>query len=666
MNPFDSPITAAVGRALAHFIWEGAALALLFGAALACLRRASSQARYLAACSALAAMAAAFAITCAIEVNGVRTIQLAEPAARFAIAAVHGIGGGAPVERPRGNEPLWNWIVPVWMAGVLVFALRGAGGWMNVRRMRSRAVIGAGEYWEARLRELAARMGVTRAVGLLESGVAHAPVLIGLLKPVILLPAGLATGLRPEQVEAILLHELAHVRRHDYLVNLLQTAVEGLLFYHPAVWWAGRVARRERENCCDDAVVALNGNAFLYAETLARLAGVRPAEPALASTGGDLAGRVRRLLRPADAPGVPAGAVVAVGALLLGSAAVLAGWQTPAAQPASRPVAQRKSEPQNRPAETQSQSGYATTADPYRKWLTEDVAYIISDEERQAFKMLGSNPEREHFIEQFWDRRDPTPGTPENEFKMEYYRRIAYANDRFTTSIPGWKTDRGLIYIVHGPPDEKEVHPSGDGNPPGAPWEAWRYKAFDAQGEMVVAFTDTERTGDFRLDLTRSAMRQGKAVLILGPLSQSSEITATNGRAADTRGLAARLVLPSTASRGGGAPRDLAVSPGVPESNGPFVIHRSPGGGAEVRVFPSGSVAIGAPIADGRFATVLLSQVMHTGLVPVFHDRQVKPPVYDKTVALQPGTYRLEITIEGDGPPVTERVDFQVKAAAVR
>ena len=101
-------------------------------------------------------------------------------------------------------------------------------------------------------------------------------------------------------------------------------------------------------------------------------------------------------------------------------------------------------------------------ANPYSKWVNEDVAYIISDEERAAFKSLQSDPEREHFIEQFWLRRDPTPGTPENEFKEEHYRRIAYANDHFAAAIPGWKTDRGRIYITYGPPDEKESHPSGE------------------------------------------------------------------------------------------------------------------------------------------------------------------------------------------------------------
>ena len=98
---------------------------------------------------------------------------------------------------------------------------------------------------------------------------------------------------------------------------------------------------------------------------------------------------------------------------------------------------------------------------PYKKWLTEDVGYIITDEEKKAFSRLNTDEERQNFIEQFWLRRDPTPDTEENEFKEEHYRRIAYANEHYASGIPGWKTDRGRIYITFGPPDEIESHPSG-------------------------------------------------------------------------------------------------------------------------------------------------------------------------------------------------------------
>ena len=123
---------------------------------------------------------------------------------------------------------------------------------------------------------------------------------------------------------------------------------------------------------------------------------------------------------------------------------------------------------------------------PYKKWLDEDVVYIITDEERAAFKQLSNDEERDNFIEAFWQRRDPTPDTEENEFKEEHYQRIAYANEHFAAGVPGWKTDRGRIYIVYGKPDEIESHPSGGtyerpmdeggGETSTFPFEDWRYR----------------------------------------------------------------------------------------------------------------------------------------------------------------------------------------------
>src|SRR3954468_13794132 len=123
---------------------------------------------------------------------------------------------------------------------------------------------------------------------------------------------------------------------------------------------------------------------------------------------------------------------------------------------------------------------------PYKKWLNEDVVYIITDEERQAWKRLATDEEREQFIEQFWLRRDPTPDTAENEFKEEHYRRIAYANEHYAAGMPGWKTDRGRIYITFGPPTSIDSHPmggpyqrspeEGGGSTTTFPFEVWRYR----------------------------------------------------------------------------------------------------------------------------------------------------------------------------------------------
>ncbi len=152
---------------------------------------------------------------------------------------------------------------------------------------------------------------------------------------------------------------------------------------------------------------------------------------------------------------------------------------------------------------------------PYRKWLDEDVSYIIMPEERSAFLKLSTNEEREQFIEQFWLRRDPTPDTVENEFKEEHYRRIAYANEHYASGIPGWKTDRGRIYIMWGPADEIESHPSGGSytRPPEEgggetstyPFEKWRYRYLEGIGEDInLEFVDTTMTGEYRLTMDPS------------------------------------------------------------------------------------------------------------------------------------------------------------------
>ncbi len=152
---------------------------------------------------------------------------------------------------------------------------------------------------------------------------------------------------------------------------------------------------------------------------------------------------------------------------------------------------------------------------PYKRWLDEDVAYVITDEERQAFKRLATDEEREQFVEQFWRRRDPTPDSVENEYKEEHYRRIAYANERFASGFPGWKSDRGRIYITFGPPDEIEDHPSGGsyvrpweeggGTTSTYPFQKWRYRYIDGIGtDVMIEFVDTSMTGEFRMTMDPS------------------------------------------------------------------------------------------------------------------------------------------------------------------
>src|SRR5579872_5624215 len=175
-------------------------------------------------------------------------------------------------------------------------------------------------------------------------------------------------------------------------------------------------------------------------------------------------------------------------------------------------VAKPLTEKERRKKEKQLQKELET---PYKKWLSEDVGYIITDEERQAFKRLQTDEERQNFIEGFWLRRDPTPDTEENEFKEEHYRRIAYANEHYASGIPGWKTDRGRIYIVYGPPDEIESHPSGGtyerpieeggGTTSTYPFEDWRYRYIDGIGNNVmIEFVDPTMSGEYHMTMDPS------------------------------------------------------------------------------------------------------------------------------------------------------------------
>ena len=181
---------------------------------------------------------------------------------------------------------------------------------------------------------------------------------------------------------------------------------------------------------------------------------------------------------------------------------------------------QQESDPLKRPLTDKQKKANAKAlkqelGKTYKKWLDEDVRWIITDEERSAFKQLSNDEERDQFIEAFWARRDPTPDTPENEFKEEHYRRIAYANEHFAAGIPGWKTDRGRIYVMYGPADEIESHPSGGtydrpmeeggGSTSTYPFEQWRYRYLEDVGqEVIIEFVDTCMCGDYHMTMDRS------------------------------------------------------------------------------------------------------------------------------------------------------------------
>jgi beta-lactamase regulating signal transducer with metallopeptidase domain len=322
----------ALGWTLLHFVWQGAALAALFAVTNALCRRATT--RYALAVIALALMMAAPLITLAglMRPKDPAVGYGAPGASAVAVKPVEGVsvaaGPGAPARETPARQPAGIlWCVEAWFLGVLLLSLRTAGGLLLVEKMRRyemRPV--AREVYEKCL-AVQRNMGLERVIRYCEGLRLDAPAVLGWVRPVVLLPARALTGLSEEQMEMIIAHELAHIRRLDGFVNLFQIGVETLLFYHPAVWWVSQRIRTEREHCCDDEAVAVSGDAVNYARALTLMEQWRTAPSLLmAANRSPLSERVVRLLGLDGAAGRfrVAGMAVAVaclaGAMLAGNA----------------------------------------------------------------------------------------------------------------------------------------------------------------------------------------------------------------------------------------------------------------------------------------------------------------------------------------------------------
>lgn len=304
-----TPMTQAVGWALVHFLWQGTLVAFGLAAGLSLLRSRSASVRYTASVAALALLLVlpvatalqsypdSSPVSSAPSVTSVPAAPVSQPAAAEILPS-------APTIRER-LQPYLPSLLSVWLAGVVLLSVWHLGGWMQARRLTRIGTRPVEERWELILLRLRGRLGIDRAVEILESSAVPVPAVVGWLKPVILVPASAFAGLTTQQLEAVLAHELAHVRRHDYLVNLLQAAVETLLFYHPAVWWVSRQVRQERECCCDDLAVAVCGDRLDYARALAALETLRTPRLVLGADGGSLLRRIRRIAGVQDGASRP-------------------------------------------------------------------------------------------------------------------------------------------------------------------------------------------------------------------------------------------------------------------------------------------------------------------------------------------------------------------------
>jgi type II secretory pathway component GspD/PulD (secretin)/beta-lactamase regulating signal transducer with metallopeptidase domain len=333
-----------LGWALLHFAWQAAAVALLLAIVLRILRKSTANLRYIIACLALGLIVLLPAVT--MQLVPVATPHSAvniEPVPAPVVLPTEQAGEIPVVEMPIVEEPaepesvgtdsivLWKqraaellepalpYIVSGWLLGVFALSVWHLGGWTQLQRLRRKMVKPVDRTLLGKLSQLAEKLGVNRTVQLVESALVQIPTVVGWLRPVILLPASALTGLNTEQLEAILAHELAHIRRYDYLVNMLQTVVEILGFYHPAVWWISHKIRAERENCCDDIAVSISGDRVRYARALTSMEEIRAGrnELAVAATGGNLFRRIRRLLGKDSADGSRASWIPSVITILL-------------------------------------------------------------------------------------------------------------------------------------------------------------------------------------------------------------------------------------------------------------------------------------------------------------------------------------------------------------
>jgi len=314
-----------IGWVLVHFLWQGLTAAAIMWAVLKVLGKSPASVRYIAACIGMLLMTSAPAITLialhepkasppaaqVVESNAVRHF---EAAPEKLIVLTDDIAA-EPLQKPlhavlaERLETALPWFVIAWAAGAAGLSLWYLGGWCQLQKLRLIGTTAVSPHVAEETAALAERLGVKRAVRISESILVQVPTMIGWLKPVILLPATALTGLDEMQLRAMIAHELAHIKRHDYLVNIVQTAFEILGFYHPAVWWMSRQIRIERENCCDDMAAELLQDRTAYAKALFSMEEIRIQQLALAmrASGGSLIDRIGRLLGKSETVGPKSG-----------------------------------------------------------------------------------------------------------------------------------------------------------------------------------------------------------------------------------------------------------------------------------------------------------------------------------------------------------------------
>lgn len=502
----------ALAWALVHFLWQGAALAALCWLALRLLR--SAEARYVSACAVLCLMAAAPAVTMLALLDPA-------PAASSIAAPMPGWRGTLPGELDISwTALLMTWLPAAWATGAALLLARSAIAWWLARERTLAQLRPAATTLRHTVDDLGRRMHVGRLVEVFESATASTPQVFGWLRPILLIPAAIA-GLTPQQLEAVIAHELAHIRRHDYLVNLLQTVVESLLYYHPAVWWVSSRIRTERELCCDEAAVQVCGDRVLYSRALLQLEETR-FDFAMAA-GASLKDRVGRILGMKERNNLMAPALALSAALIVGGSLVWAQQKpappappavpAPAAMPdtvvvdgktykrklavapPAQPVAPHAPKAPAPPAAPATPADEIRALDQQMRTLERQLQQL-AERRQQLQRQAGVAGDQARQLEQEKQRLQKTMREMERQaaaedqraqraeayaklqqlqasqnLEKETQRRIRYADERFAEEgRRGSETDRGKVYLKYGPPDEIETHPS-EGK------DAWLYRS---------------------------------------------------------------------------------------------------------------------------------------------------------------------------------------------
>lgn len=456
-----------LGRALLHFLWQGAVIGMLAAIALHCARNARPQVRYALACAAMLACVLVPAATIAWQLStpdAATTLVLVDAQVRSASPPA---AFAAPfVASASALDAAMPWIVALWASGALTLSLRMAMGLVWIQRLRAAPRHPQQAAWQARLDALAARFGEKRRVLLKLVDSLDSPVSAGWWRPVVVMPAALLSRMPTDLIEALLAHELAHVRRHDYLVNLLQGVAEALLFYHPVTWWLSRRIRDEREHIADRMAAEVTGQPRRLALALCELSDFTAASHthatphlAQAAHGGPLMSRIEQLVRPGHRS-----ARIGVALPLVGVAAACLAFYAHAqigrdTKPATAaPAATATPAPRAAPAPASARPSAApsprTVASARSSRRDERLSYALISKDRDGITMSGSTDD----LPDIRAARNSMPGRDFVWFRRNGQAYVISDADTMTRIQDAWRESRAIGDRMKVLGDEMEVH----------------------------------------------------------------------------------------------------------------------------------------------------------------------------------------------------------------